>query len=90
MSSIERRKEPRHPATGLVRLETRTHPPRVVEASLLDVSASGFRAAHADWNLPPGLRVRFSHQEASGVAVVVWTRILGAEATSGFLILTPA
>ena len=90
MSTIERRREPRRPATGLVHLETTSHPSRVVEASLLDVSASGFRAAHADWNLTPGLRVRFSHQAASGEAVVVWTRILGAEATSGFLILTPA
>jgi hypothetical protein len=83
----ERRRENRAVARGSVRLSVAGQPPLRITASLLDLSANGFRAAHNQTDLSAGLEVEFSHSRAHGRARVIWTRVLGQAAESGFLIL---
>jgi hypothetical protein len=58
-----------------------------VRGKLLDHSAGGFRAQHGCTQLTCGQIVEFRLMAISGVARVVWTRILGDRVESGFLIL---
>jgi hypothetical protein len=53
----------------------------------MDVSVSGFRAAHADRDLSVGDHVGFSHPDRAGEAIVVWIRISQGTIESGFRIL---
>ena len=70
---LERRKEPRSPAQGVVQLLFEDPAPQVINAELRDVSASGFRAVHHCSTLSSGLEVRFTHDLGHGRARVVWT-----------------
>lgn len=54
---------------------------------LLDISRSGFRAAHTCRELHSGQVVRFEHQNAAGKARVVWNRIADQQVESGFFII---
>jgi hypothetical protein len=54
---------------------------------LLDLAARGFRARHNCLNLTPGQLVAFEVPDRSGMAQVVWTRIVDGEAESGFRII---
>ncbi len=85
--SIERRQEDRAPKYGKVTLILAEQGRKKVGARLLDTSLGGFRAAHTHPELSAGAEVDFRHDEASGRARVVWTRVLGEQAESGFLIL---
>jgi len=70
-------------------VELRLAPPdaAVVQAQLVDISSTGFRARHKCPWLQSGGRVHFRHPFASGTALVVWNRTLGNRWESGFLIL---
>lgn len=96
---IDQRREPRRPAQGIVRIvrgetsssaenhnTTRTE----IAGRLIDISSSGFRAAHACAAMTSGEIVRYSHARGEGQARVVWTRVTtGADPAveSGFMVL---
>ncbi|OLB28725.1 MAG: hypothetical protein AUH13_18555 [Acidobacteria bacterium 13_2_20CM_58_27] len=84
----ERRRNPRREVQGVILLDIlksdlRSSP---IRASLIDLSASGFRASHASKELCSDQEVTFFHDEGEGRARVVWTRIVGQSVESGFLI----
>jgi hypothetical protein len=83
----ERREEPRFRAKGEVRLRAEATTSPVVEGTLIDVSASGFRARHDCRDLYSGQIVSFEHRRAAGRARIMWTRIVGDLVEGGFLIL---
>lgn len=82
----ENRREPRRAADGDVRIRFGLPRPQEIQGKLVDVSAGGFRMAHNYAALEAGQTVEFSHDEASGFARVVWTRIAGPRVESGFLV----
>ena len=88
---VEQRREPRRAAEGEVRFQFGAGMPESdageVRAKLLDSSAGGFRAQHDCSRLTCGQIVEFRLMASSGLARVVWTRILGDRVESGFLIL---
>jgi hypothetical protein len=84
---IEHRREPRLPAQGTVRLRLGDNCGCAeVDGHLVDVSGSGFRAAHQCRSLQTGEEVEFEHPQGSGRARVIWLRITAAQVESGFLI----
>jgi len=83
----EARREPRVPASGSIRIAFRNPLEVEVEGTLVDLSSSGFRMAHASARLEPGQIVQFAHSAASGKARVVWNRVADARVETGFLIL---
>ncbi|HEX2712689.1 MAG TPA: PilZ domain-containing protein [Candidatus Acidoferrales bacterium] len=85
---LERRGKERQPAEGEVVIFFEDPEPVEVRGSLVDVSADGFRVSHQHRALCTGQRVTFHHAFAEGLAEVVWTRVLGNRAETGFLILT--
>jgi len=85
-AGYDRRREPRHPASGGVEFFVEDPMPARFRGELMDWSQSGFRARHRHTELQSGQTVRFRHARASGQASVMWTRIRGAEVESGFLI----
>ncbi len=87
MTWCERRKEQRRAASGELRLVPETPGAVEVRARLVDRSASGFRAAHGCPGLGAGNVVAFYEAAECGRARVMWTRVVGAEAESGFLVL---
>ena len=86
-SSIERRTEARRPQIGEVHLRQ----PNVVLGPFLghmiDASPTGFRIRHGRLTLASGNFVDFEWAGQSGKALVMWTRILGKEAETGFHIV---
>lgn len=84
----ERRKEERRPASGKVSLAVEGLPPVKISGRLLDLSPSGFSAAHDHPTLVTAQEVRFKHRLGAGRARVVWNRILADHVESGFLILS--
>jgi len=84
---LERRREPRFPARGPVRLRPEGLMSTAIKGRLLDLARSGFRARHACHTLFSGQVVEFRHARAQGRARVVWTRIIGDQIESGFFIL---
>lgn len=84
-SYMERRREPRKPASGSVTLQPDGG--NAVVGELLDISASGFRARHADRTLCTGQQLRFEHATARGKARVMWNRIADGNVESGFLLI---
>lgn len=84
----ERRREPRLPASGSVKLDLiEPGPARTVEGRLVDASPSGFRAAHAYAGLTSGQEVRFELPGRRGRARVAWTRVSESGVESGFFVL---
>jgi len=77
------RREPRLRADGSVTLRFDRHR---ITGQLMDVSSSGFRAAHDCPHLRTGATVHFRHEAGSGRARVVWNRISGGSIESGFFI----
>lgn len=84
---IEKRREARCMADGEVRIVLEEPVEVEILGHLVDVSRSGFRAAHLHTTLTKGETVRFEHPTASGHARVVWNRIDGRSVETGFLIL---
>jgi hypothetical protein len=84
----DRRAEPRLPATGQVRLRPKGFAAGNVPGQMMDINSSGFRARHGFPTLGSGHTVEFAYGSLQGQARVVWTRILGDQVESGFLILS--
>ena len=88
---VEQRREPRRAAGGEVRFQFGAGMAKrdggEVLGKVLDRSAGGFRAQHDCSRLTCGQIVEFRLTSSSGLARVVWTRILGERVESGFLIL---
>ena len=87
----DKRREPRRPAQGAVRIRRADPALPEIAGRLIDISASGFRAAHTCAALASGEIVSFSQAHAEGQARVVWTRVLSAgrnpSVESGFVVL---
>ena len=87
VSIDDRRSEPRLDAQGVVRLFT-VHDERLVfQGEMRDVSASGFRLEHTYQRVSSGDKYRFESPFSSGLALVMWNRILDTSVETGFLIV---
>ena len=84
---LEKRREPRESARGTLKLVWDGGPSSGVEGELVDLSLHGFRASHQHAGLVTGQIVDFESSGTWGRARVMWTRILGANVESGFLVL---
>ena len=82
----DRRRSIRQPANGEVVLVPAASGTEF-RGTLRDVSAAGFRAAHSFTQLQSGQELLFWYEGLQGSARVVWSRIIGAEVESGFLVL---
>ena len=85
--TAERRAAERRPVEGEVRLRQTGVIAPPFGGTLVDLSASGFRARHACLALKSGDRVDFEFAGMSGCARAVWTRIVDGRAETGFSIL---
>jgi hypothetical protein len=88
--AVDKRKEPRRPAHGTVRILRGDSARTEISGRLIDISASGFRAAHICATMTSGEVVHYSHAQGNGQARVVWTRVMaGANPAveSGFMVL---
>lgn len=82
----DKRKEPRRPAEGEVRI-TLDDPHAEIRGTLVDISASGFRASHQHSGLTHGQVVKFKHVVGAGKARVMWNRITEQNVETGFLVI---
>lgn len=87
LSSPDKRRELRLPASGQVRIFVDEGIETEIDAILVDVSASGFRASHLHAALSKGQTVQFEHPGAKGLARVIWNRITPGAIETGFLIV---
>ena len=83
----EKRSEERRVADGSVRVMFTDPEPLEIDGRLVDVSAGGFRMAHACASLQSGQLVDFKHVEAKGRAQVMWNRILAGGVETGFRVV---
>ncbi len=83
----DRRVEARHKAAGSVSLRLNEDYQVAFEARLMDISASGFRARHANSHLRSGQECDFALPGTRGRAKVVWNRTTAEFIETGFLIL---
>lgn len=81
----DRRVAARSLASGRVEILLSDPTPAIVEAEMIESSASGFRAAHDSKALEPGLNVRYQAASGSGSARIIWTHVLQGRRVSGFL-----
>jgi hypothetical protein len=86
-SRANRRGELRQRAAGTGWMELLDSIGRI-EFKLADTSPSGFCACHHYGALSAGQRVRFHHEQAEGVAVVIWNRHFGDDVKSGLRIVS--
>ena len=86
----DRRETARVMTGGRIRIWFDDPAPSMVEAEMIESSASGFRAAHDSKALEPGLNVRYQGPSASGRARIIWTHVLQGRRVSGFLRLGAA
>jgi hypothetical protein len=84
---MERRSEIRLPVSGSIELSFEDPTLVTIQATLLETSTRGFRAAHDSNMLAPGLEVRFGHAGSQGRARVIWTHVLEGQRVSGFLLI---
>lgn len=82
--SVERRREPRCPAQGLVWVRERGGVTEKLPGKLVDRSVEGFRAAFEQAGPASGATVEFEIDDARGVAIAMWTRRLGTHVECGF------
>ncbi len=83
----ERRSEPRTTAYGEVHLRQSGVLAGSFSGRLIDTAPHGFRARHELLSLSSGQLVDFEYDGRSGLACVVWTRIVEDEVETGFRIL---
>ncbi len=86
VSVDDRRREPRLQARGEVELFLEDDSGDSIIAILLDVSSSGFRAAHDCSDLHTGLELDFQHPQGSGRARIMWNRVVDGRWESGFFV----
>jgi len=84
----EKRSEERRPASGSVCVKFTDPEPLEIDGQLMDVSANGFRMAHACASLHSGQLVHFKHDQAKGRAQVMWNRILASGVETGFSVVS--
>ena len=82
-----RRRESRRLVQGPITLILEGPLPFTVAGTLVDISGRGFCAKFESGELQRGDRTRFSHRDAVGSAIVIWTRILGAMVEAGFQVI---
>lgn len=80
----DRRASPRYPAAADVVLRAEG---LVIEARLIDRSATGFRVAYATGELETGQEVEFAFDNHTGRARVAWNRFTNHHWESGLLIV---
>jgi len=84
----DQRREVRVRAEGVANVRLRFPQPGAwTQVELVDISAGGFRLAHADTSFAAGQELEFEHPYAAGTARVVWNRILNGHVESGCMIL---
>jgi len=83
----DRRAEARLKANGNVTLRLNEEYQVAFEARLMDISASGFRARHANSELRSGQECDFTLPGTRGKAKVVWNRTTPEFIETGFFIL---
>jgi hypothetical protein len=83
----ERRKEERSPQSGAIEISFADPAQVTVRAEMIEVSGRGFRAAHDNKGLAPGLEVAYTGSGGAGRARVIWTHVLDGRCVSGFLVL---
>ena len=83
---VERRREPRHAATGDVVLYLDQPVTLEISAQLLDISASGFRAQHMYPALQTGMLIHVRIQDVESAALVAWNRIMDERVETGFIL----
>ncbi len=82
----DRRAEPRHETEEDLWLAFDEPVRQEVGCTLVDYSHSGFRAIHRCSDLRTGQVVQFRYSRASGLARVIWNRILPDRVESGFFV----
>jgi hypothetical protein len=78
----ERRREPRHPASGTVTLTPPDGPS--FTANLLDTSGSGFRAEYSHAGIRSGTELKVVSGSQKYNVRVAWTLTVGGKSQSGF------
>ncbi len=86
-SISERRRAERTPHSGPVEISFHNPAPMNFNAELIEMSSTGFRAAHHCKNLDPGTEIAYRREGAAGRARVIWTQVLQDHRVSGFLLL---
>jgi hypothetical protein len=81
----DRRGAPRNLASGRIEISFDNPVPAMVDAEMVESSATGFRAAHNSSSIEPGLDVRYRAASESGRARVIWTHVVLGRRVSGFL-----
>jgi hypothetical protein len=84
---LELRREVRYVCEGDVRLTPEACHGASIGGELLDVSASGFRAAFRQPLPPVGAEVEFAHQFFRGLARIVWIRLVDGRHEAGCMVL---
>jgi hypothetical protein len=85
---LEKRREPRLPASGHLSIQLVDAGPTVsIDGELMDCSDHGFRASHRHRGLMAGQEVTFRHAQAHGRARVVWNKIVAGTVETGFFVL---
>lgn len=82
----DRRVEPRRPKSGTAYLRIAGPLNEGFDATLLDISKSGFRVRHSYLGIGSGDLVEFTLGGRQGTAQAMWTSILGGLAETGFRI----
>ena len=85
----DRRGAPRKEGLGVVEISISQPVAVIIQAALVENSATGFRAEYDAKSLEPGLEVAYRHDGMRGQARVIWTHVLEGRRVSGFLILSP-
>ena len=83
----DRRAASREPGSGTLEISFDTPVRTTIAASLVETSATGFRALHDSTALEPGLEVSYRREGVTGQARVIWTHVLDGRRVSGFLLL---
>ena len=82
--AVDRRREPREPATGSVTV--RLGGKREIEGEMVDVSPSGLRIRYKGEPLPIGSEVDITYPWGRVSASIVWVALAGPWVDVGFLI----
>jgi hypothetical protein len=88
---MDRRSEEREHIFGQVILRLDVLSGRPFYGRLIDISPSGFRAVHPCKGISSGELVHFRHEQASGMARVIWRRIAADDSDaveSGFFVIS--
>lgn len=83
----DRRVAERQQASGIVEISLADPLPTSIQAELIELSATGFRASYVAKALDPGRTVGFHLDGKRGRARVIWTQVIEGNRVSGFLLM---